>query len=179
MTKIIEQRKAKRYRLEMPAELRFKDEGADAEVSINLKTRDISSSGACTIRSDRVEVGAEMEISLEIPLEKLRYVTNRVAKVKLNGVVVRISKSDMALSFGEKHDFHYMDSGKIIDKDQSGLTGREQEIIAKIAEGISNRQIAEELLISENTVRAHLHNVFMKINVKDRLQAALWANSNL
>ena len=179
MTKISEQRKAKRYRLEMPAELRFKDEGADAEVSFNLKTRDISSSGACTVSSDRVEVGAEMEVSLEIPLEKLRYVTNRVAKVKLNGVVVRISEKGMALSFGEQRDFKYMDSGKRIDKDQSELTGREQEIMAKIAEGISNRQIAEELLISENTVRAHLHNVFMKINVKDRLQAALWANSNL
>lgn len=179
MAKVSEQRNAKRYRLEMPAELRFKDTRADAEVSFNLKTRDISSSGVSTDRSAPVEVGAEMEISLEIPLEKLRNVTNRVAKVKLNGVVVRISGSGMALSFGDPGDFQYFDSGSRIDLDQSGLTEREREIMGKIAEGVSNKVIAEELLITENTVRSHLHNVFMKINVKDRLQAALWASGNL
>ena len=179
MTKVSEQRNAIRYRLEMPAELKVRDSREDAEIIFNLNTGDISSSGACMVGSAAVEIGTEMEVNLEIPLEKLRNVTSRVAKVMLSGVVVRVSEKGMALSFRDSGDFQYLDSGRRIDQDQADLTGREKEILGKIAEGASNKLIAEELSISENTVKAHLHSVFMKINVKDRFQAALWASSHL
>ncbi len=162
----------------MPAELKVRDSREDAEITFHLNTGDISSSGACMVGSATVEIGTEMEVSLEIPLEKLRNVTSRVAKVMLNGVVVRVSEKGLALSFRDSGDFQYLDSGQRIDQDQADLTGREREVLKKIAEGASNKMIADELSISENTVKAHLHKVFKKIHVKDRFQAAIWTANN-
>ncbi|MBW3695473.1 helix-turn-helix transcriptional regulator [Vibrio sp. T187] len=59
------------------------------------------------------------------------------------------------------------------------LTKREQQIIKLLGEGASNNQIASQLFVSENTVKTHLHNVFKKINVRNRLQALLWAKENI
>jgi DNA-binding NarL/FixJ family response regulator len=56
----------------------------------------------------------------------------------------------------------------------SELTGREQEVLALVAEGLANKQIALRLGISERTVKAHLTSVFQSIGVTDRTQAALW-----
>ncbi|MGY3572152.1 helix-turn-helix transcriptional regulator [Vibrio sp. SCSIO 43135] len=59
------------------------------------------------------------------------------------------------------------------------LTKREKQIIQLLGHGASNIQIAQELFVSENTVKTHLHNIFKKINAKNRLQALLWANNNI
>jgi DNA-binding NarL/FixJ family response regulator len=59
------------------------------------------------------------------------------------------------------------------------LTSREIEILAMIATGSTNEAIAERLFISLNTVKTHIYNIFKKINVPNRLQAALWAAKNL
>jgi DNA-binding NarL/FixJ family response regulator len=55
------------------------------------------------------------------------------------------------------------------------LTAREQEVLALLAEGLANKQIARRLGIAEKTVKAHLTSVFQSIGVTDRTQAALWA----
>ncbi|MGF1703537.1 LuxR C-terminal-related transcriptional regulator [Photobacterium makurazakiensis] len=60
----------------------------------------------------------------------------------------------------------------------TSLTTREKEILDLLILGESNEQIAASLFVSENTVKSHLHNVFKKINAKNRLQAFMWAKDN-
>ena len=59
------------------------------------------------------------------------------------------------------------------------LTQRENEILAIVAVGATNEEIADRLCISPHTVKTHLYNIFKKISVPNRLQAALWAAKNL
>jgi DNA-binding NarL/FixJ family response regulator len=58
------------------------------------------------------------------------------------------------------------------------LTAREREVLTLVAGGMANKLIARDLGISEKTVKAHLTNVFQRIGVQDRTQAALWAQRN-
>lgn len=63
-------------------------------------------------------------------------------------------------------------------KSENELTQREYEVIVLIAEGLNNKDIAERLFISEKTVKNHVSNIFRKINVSDRTQAAIYAFKN-
>jgi len=66
-------------------------------------------------------------------------------------------------------------NGRTTIRDNSLLSVREKEVLALVAGGLKNRQIADKLCISEQTVKVHLNNIFKKIKVKGRLQAALFA----
>ncbi len=55
------------------------------------------------------------------------------------------------------------------------LTAREQEIVSLVTQGFRNKEIADKLSISEQTVKNHLHNIFDKLGVSDRLELALYA----
>ena len=57
----------------------------------------------------------------------------------------------------------------------AGLTGREQEILAALARGLSNKRIAQDLSVSEQTVKFHLTNVYRKLGLTNRTGAARWA----
>ena len=57
----------------------------------------------------------------------------------------------------------------------SALSQREREIVALVAQGFKNKEIAERMFISEQTVKNHLHNIFDKLGVSDRLELALYA----
>lgn len=58
------------------------------------------------------------------------------------------------------------------------LTKREAEVLTLITHGLSNLEISYELKISENTVKKHISNIFLKLNVNDRTQATIYAYSN-
>jgi len=60
-----------------------------------------------------------------------------------------------------------------------GLTGREVQIVLDIARGLTNRQIAERLGISERTVDAHVQNIRNKLGMERRAQIAVWASAHL
>lgn len=56
-----------------------------------------------------------------------------------------------------------------------GLTDRELEVLQQIAKGLSNKEIAQQLVVSERTVKGHVSNILSKLNLADRTQAALYA----
>lgn len=65
------------------------------------------------------------------------------------------------------------------DKDMiSSLTNRELEVLVQVANGMFNKEIATNLNISERTVKNHISNIFKKIDVSDRTQAAVFAIKN-
>ena len=60
-----------------------------------------------------------------------------------------------------------------------GLTQREMEILCLVSSGSSNGEIAGQLFLSEYTVKSHIYNIFRKIDVHNRTQAANWARQHL
>ena len=62
-----------------------------------------------------------------------------------------------------------------VEADPFGLTGREREVLALVAEGYTNRRIAEALFISESTAGVHVSNILAKLGLASRTQAALFA----
>jgi two-component system, NarL family, response regulator DegU len=69
-------------------------------------------------------------------------------------------------------------SSSLDGSDNCILTKREIEVLKLIAEGLFNKEIAYTLAISEKTVKNHVSNIFKKINVSDRTQAAVYAIRN-
>ena len=107
------------------------------------------------------------------------------------GVVLKQSESDLLLkSIRKVHDGEiWLDNrftGEVMDAfkksaaagqrfDQPLLSDREIEIVQLVAQGFRNREIGEKLFISERTVKNHLHSVFNKFGMSDRLELALYA----
>lgn len=58
-----------------------------------------------------------------------------------------------------------------------GITPREQDVLRLIAEGASNREIAQILHIAEKTVKNHVSNLLKRVELRDRTQLAIWANT--
>jgi DNA-binding NarL/FixJ family response regulator len=60
-------------------------------------------------------------------------------------------------------------------RERAPLSTREREIVALVAQGYKNKEMAEKMFISEQTVKNHLHNIFDKLGVSDRLELAWYA----
>jgi two-component system nitrate/nitrite response regulator NarL len=81
--------------------------------------------------------------------------------------------------FANPADFPAMHGGNgKSSRERAQLSQREREIIILIAQGYKNKEIAEKMFITEQTVKNHLHNVFDKLGVSDRLELALYAIHN-
>jgi non-specific serine/threonine protein kinase len=61
------------------------------------------------------------------------------------------------------------------DRAADPLTAREREVAAFVARGLTNRQIAEQLVIAERTAETHVQNIFNKLGFTSRAQVAAWA----
>jgi NarL family two-component system response regulator LiaR len=69
------------------------------------------------------------------------------------------------------------DQGKraSLPQELENLTEREREVLDLIAQGLSNHEMAEKMVISEKTVKTHVSNLLSKLNLEDRTRAAIWA----
>lgn len=118
-----------------------------------------------------LEAGASGYLLKNAPISELIKAIHQVHQGKsplspaiARKIVVRMSSSDEETP----------DSGQE-DEGQSSLTARELEVLQLLAQGMSNRAIAESLTISDRTVHAHLSNIFSKMGVSSRLEAVLSA----
>jgi len=111
----------------------------------------------------------------------------------VNSVSLRINTSELKNRLQEQHEQILMleaslrtnkqkekqgDSPKKSEKSDFGLTNREIEVLKLIAEGYTNNEISGILFISPHTVKSHMINIFNKLSVNDRTQAAVLATQN-
>ena len=70
---------------------------------------------------------------------------------------------------------HTFVNAKLIPKEDFNLTSREKEVLELLTQGLSNTEIADKLIISTHTAKAHVCNILTKLSVTDRVQAAVKA----
>jgi two-component system nitrate/nitrite response regulator NarL len=88
----------------------------------------------------------------------------------------RMTTANVIRRLAKKKQAANAPSSRLGVRDQStALSTREREIVILIAQGFKNKEMAERMFISEQTVKNHLHNIFDKLGVSDRLELALYA----
>ncbi len=88
----------------------------------------------------------------------------------------RVTTADVIRRLAKKRPAGNAPSSRLGVRDQStALSTREREIVILVAQGFKNKEMAERMFISEQTVKNHLHNIFDKLGVSDRLELALYA----
>jgi DNA-binding NarL/FixJ family response regulator len=80
--------------------------------------------------------------------------------------------------FASVNDVEFRASDVPTTRPRSTLSKREREIVYLVAQGFKNKEMAERMLITEQTVKNHMHNIFEKLGVSDRLELALYAIHN-
>ncbi len=128
-----------------------------------------------TIHNDReylletMKVGADGYVLKDSDAEGL---VKAIRDVKSGKTYIQPSIASLLIE-NEERDEGNGDIRKI-----AALTKREYEVLTLIAEGLSNKDIADRLYISEKTVKNHVSSIFKKIEVNDRIQAAIFAFKN-
>ncbi|MHB8171485.1 MAG: response regulator [Thermincolia bacterium] len=107
------------------------------------------------------DISSDVLISTIIAVHAGETVMHTSVTTRLIGEFTRLE--EVAATIGERENLFEL------------LTHREMEILKLIAAGKCNRDIGEVLIISEKTVKNHISNIFKKIGVEDRTQAALYA----
>ena len=116
---------------------------------------------------------------------------NKAFNLGANGYALKDSSSDLlkkaikSVISEEKFidpiilPYLYSDRTKIyVDEKSASLTDRENEVLVLLTQGLFNKEIGYELGISEKTVKNHVSNIFRKLEVSDRTQAAIYAVKN-
>src|SRR5215469_14671115 len=88
----------------------------------------------------------------------------------------RSTTAEVVRQFASKNEVPKRIAGR--ERESNSLSAREREIVALVAQGYKNKEMADKMFISEQTVKNHLHNIFDKLGVSDRLELALYAIHN-
>jgi DNA-binding CsgD family transcriptional regulator len=121
---------------------------------------------------EQAQAGAEARCAGELGAERFAELAARGARQPLAATV--------AFALGESSD-----PGEARHPDRKGaapagrLTAREQEIAILVADGLTNRQVAEKLFISRRTVDAHLEHIFGKLRITSRVMLAIHAREQI
>lgn len=116
---------------------------------------------------DSIKAGANAYCSKDIEPEKLKEIVHSV----LNGAAWFDPKiADFVLKTVANTE-----KEKLVSNEELNLTEREKQVLALIAEGLNNTEIAKKLDVSINTTKAHVCNILQKLSVQDRTQAAIKA----
>jgi DNA-binding NarL/FixJ family response regulator len=89
-----------------------------------------------------------------------------ISPVELTAALLAVDRGEVVISSEFRRQPGAPWPGSVL-----GLTRRESEIIACLVAGASNRDIADSLAVSENTIKTHLKSIFQKLNVRSRTQA--------
>jgi NarL family two-component system response regulator LiaR len=116
-----------------------------------------------------IQAGAHGYLLKDIPPTELVHAIRQVHRgnVQLHPEIAR--KLMAAVAAQEVNVSHFLSSSR------TRLTAREQEVLALIAQGLNNREIAEKMVISQKTVKTHVSNILSKLHLEDRTQAAIYA----
>lgn len=114
--------------------------------------------------------------AIEIGVEG--YVLKDADSAVLRRAIISIASGEEYIDPSMIHDLREKMAQSQERKEDDTLTQREIEVLKLVAEGLFNKEIAYKLDISEKTVKNHVSNIFKKIGVFDRTQAAVYAIKN-
>ena len=103
------------------------------------------------------------------------YLLKKDSLSKLVSIVRLVNDGETVISSATSKSLHHLMNGNKKTKNSGRLQQREIDVLKFTARGLSNRDIAESLFVSERTVQSHLANIFKKLNVGSRTEAVLLA----
>ena len=111
------------------------------------------------------------------------YLTKDAGAEEIRDAVLAVSRGDVALDPAAQRQVVAALSepavaAPVVPELPDELTPREAEVLALIAEGLTNSEIAERLVVSAATVKSHVNHIFAKIGARDRAQAVVYAYAN-
>jgi two-component system NarL family response regulator len=120
------------------------------------------------------ELGADAFIPKNMDMAQLIETLRAI----LTGFTRGVNQEFLWRTPGHGDPLHAAQNPSQIDPVLKQLTDQERQILSHLADGEDNGTIVEGLFISKNTLKTHMHNIFTKIGVSNRTQAALWAIRN-
>jgi len=106
------------------------------------------------------------------------YLTKDAGAEQIRAAVMAVARGEAALDPAVQHHVLAAITDPAAAELPDGLTPREAEVLALIAEGLTNAEIAERLVVSAATVKTHVNHIFAKAGVRDRAQAVVYAYAN-